>query len=120
MIIEPQVPATIERYIGDSFEGDALFLPKEKIMIAPIKFSERSLKSSIRPDVEPSQTRARELVGHIIRLMIPAEIGVKIGDVIEVNIPSVDLRLRVQSFWPRFSVDGRLDHIETEMEVWGA
>ncbi len=85
-----------------------------KMRCAVIKLAYERITTSVRADSSATRGRAREqtIVG---RLQFDPSSGIGNGDVIELE----GYRLRANSIFPRRTVDGRLDHYQVDVEIWG-
>lgn len=71
--------------------------------------------SSIRADKSASKTRADEVVG-AVRLLVEADWPIGLGD----QIIYAGQPYRVIGCHPRFDMDGQMNHLQVELDVWAS
>jgi hypothetical protein len=109
----PNVQAKYSRMIGVDVVGKRTYAGPRRIRVGVVWLEEASGKTSVRTDSSGSRGSAREPLTKS-RLMFPAAVRPHPGDIVEVS----GYKMAVESTFPRYGVDGVLDHWQVDLEVW--
>ncbi len=90
-------------------------LPAKRVRerCAVIKLVVENVKSAVRADTSASRGSARELHADSV-ILLTKNTAANIDDILEVAGQS----LKVQAKFPRFDVQGNLDHFEIQASIW--
>lgn len=99
------------RSAGYDVYGKTTFAAGRVTPCAVVSYDLSRMKSSVRVDSSGSRGRADELAG-VARFLFPKTITVNRGDIVQKD----NYWLRVIEIHPRYGVDGRLDHLEIDLE----
>lgn len=101
---------------GNDAYGQSSFEPKARNEgCSIVKILARDVKTSVRADSSASRGNAHELLYDAV-ILFGRRSPIKIGDVVEVN----GFRLEVMTLMPRYDIDGDLDHIQCDLQIWSA
>lgn len=112
-MIRPNVSCTITEQKGTDVYGQAKLALPRKTRCNVVTLVVTSEKTSVRADSSGSRGNVDELVSLSKLLFLPRD-DMGIGSKIEVS----GVSLRVIGRQLRFTVSGKLDHIEVDCEVW--
>lgn len=104
---------SIRHTTGNDWNGQPKFSSKKKLSFAIINFIVGQQDVSIRVDRSASKGKAEEVSGKF-RILTPHNQRIKIGDKVE----ALNVNLRVNSIFPRYSLDGSLHHKQVDLELW--
>lgn len=93
---------------GQSIPGET-----KTIQCAVVKIESKQVKTSVRTDSSASRGFAQEAAVSA-RLLFPKGAAVTEGDLIEIR----NYKLKVTGEFPRYSVNGALDHRQVDAEAW--
>jgi hypothetical protein len=112
-MILPTLEVTIRRTVGHDLYGQPKWSIPIKEMVAPVRLERSTRNTTVRTDSGATHGHAYETESKA-KLLFQSSSSVTRGDRIEV----LGNRLRVMSVHPRFTVAGKLDHFEVELETW--
>lgn len=113
-MFRPNVYCEIQRRSGVNGYGKPAFSAPERVMCGIVRLERESLKTSVRADSSATRGSAKEAVA-TARILFLREVRLSEGDVVEV----MGIKLTVQSVWPRHHVNGRFDHWQVDLEIFG-
>ena len=80
-----------------------------------IRLEQSSIKTSVRADSSASRGQAIEDTAQS-RLLFPANTVIKAKD----RVMVAGFTLEVQSIYPRYDIQGRLDHWQVDLDIWAS
>lgn len=108
----PNVRCSYKRRVKLDLYGAAVYGPRTPALCGIVRLEEQSDPSSVRADSSASRGSVKEEITQS-RLLFPVSVKLKQGDIVEIG----DFVLVVQSVWPRYSVSGRLDHWQLDLQI---
>ena len=113
MRFRPNARCTVYPTLGSDIYGQELLDGGHEERCAVIKLTQSSQKTSVRTDSSASRGSAQEIHSDA-RILFTSASKIAVDDKVEVYGQS----LRVVSVFPRYSLPGRLDHIQVDLNIW--
>lgn len=110
----PNLNGFIQSSIGYDINAERKYGAKRDCPYATVSMKIDAQKTSVRADSSASRGSADEIATTRTKILIPTFVSVNFGDRF---ISAEGHRFAVQSVHPRYSVAGRLDHYELDLEV---
>ncbi len=108
----PNVPCKFVRRLGTSIYGKPQFGSASPGMCGIVRLEQMSEQTSVRADSSASRGSAME-DKIMSRILVPADTHLKTGDQVQL----AGFTLVVQSVWPRYGVDGHMDHWQLDLLI---
>jgi len=114
MLLRPNVECMVYPVKGVDEYGEDILGAGRREMCAVVKLTLGAEKTSVRADSSASRGAAHEFVADA-RLLFPSDSKIAVNDRVELG----GYRLKVVSIFPRFGLDGEIDHYQVDLAVWG-
>jgi hypothetical protein len=112
MLFRPNTTCKVYSASADhDIYGRTSYSAGKTVQCAVVSYDLVIKKTSVRADSSGSRGRAQELSG-IVRFLFGVSAEMKVGDIVEKD----GFVMKVIELHPRYSVAGRLDHHEVDME----
>lgn len=109
----PNNRCTLRRQTGKNVYGEPTWSSQASVPCAVVHLDAHEAKTSVRADSSASRGAAEERVS-MAKILFPVKIAPLAGWKVEI----AGFQLRIAKVQPRWDVNGRLDHYETELELW--
>ena len=110
----PNNKVVVEFFVGtDAFGKKQYSLPKE-ISCGIVYLRHANQKTSVRTDSSATRGSAKEDFNSS-RILFPSNVRLSFGDKVSIN----GFKMTVSKVHPRYSIPGRLDHWEVDLEANG-
>lgn len=103
----------VSQMVGHDSKGKPRFSSKKPIRFSPVRMEVEMASTSIRVDKAGSKSRAEEDVAKG-RMLVAPTAEFKRGD----RFSFSGRTWRIVSIWPRYEMDGRLNHYQVDMVTW--
>jgi hypothetical protein len=113
MLLKPNLTVKHSKQDGYDEHGQPLFSPERTIKCRVVHYRKNSVKTSVRADSSASRGRGQEQVYDAV-VLFDSNSNVEIDD----RVVIFGEKMKIEGFEPRFSIHGKLDHIEARLNVW--
>ncbi len=112
-MFSPNLTGIIRTKTGSDVHGRPVLGPERRCPFAIVNLEVRSQKTSVRADSSASRGAADEIASARLKILMPAFISVKIGDIFSFGEETYE----IVSTFSRRSVTGEIDHVECGLKV---
>lgn len=115
-MFRPNVPCNIIKMDGEkTLYGESRPGTLISTRCGVVRLEVGALKTTVRADASASRGNAEEKVAQS-RLLFDHTESISPGDKVEVG----SFELEVESVFPRYTVNGLLDHLQVDLKIWAS
>lgn len=112
-MIIPTLWIKVFKNAGTDVYAQPVYAPPFSEKVCPVKLNFQQRATSVRTDAAGSKSRAAESNAQVTILALPGS-KIELDDKLEI----MGYSLRVVDVHPRYTVTGKLDHLEVKCDAW--